>query len=96
MVIILKLTSRPPLSLLLCRTFLQYLGLTYFVENKRTYVFLHDFTYEIHEKCNLLVGSPAVLVIDEIHFNEYPGTCRVMNVGYPGSKISTRFNPTWQ
>ena len=42
---------------------------------------------------NILVGSPAVLVRDEIHCNEYPGTRRVMNVGYPGSKISTRFNP---
>ena len=41
----------------------------------------------------VLVGSPAVLVRDEIHCSEYPGTCWVMNVGYPGSKISTRFNP---
>ena len=43
---------------------------------------------------NVLVGSPAVLVRDDIHCNEYPGTRRVMNVGYPGSKMSTRFNPT--
>ena len=43
---------------------------------------------------NVLVGSPAVLIRDEIHCNEYPGTRRVMNVGYPGSKFSTRFNPT--
>ena len=42
---------------------------------------------------NVLVGSPAVLVRDEIHSNKYPGTRRVMNVGYPGSKISTHFNP---
>ena len=41
---------------------------------------------------NVRVGSPAVLVRDEIHYNKYPGTRRVMNVGYPGSKISTRFN----
>ena len=40
---------------------------------------------------NVLVGSPAVVVRDEIHCNKYPGTRRVMNVGYPGSKISTRF-----
>ena len=43
---------------------------------------------------NVLVGSPAALVRDEIHCNEYPGTRRVMNVGYPGSKISTRFKPS--
>ena len=49
-VIILKLTSRPSLSRLLCSTYLQYLGPTYFIENARTYVFLNDFTYEIHEK----------------------------------------------
>ena len=42
---------------------------------------------------NVLVGSPAVLVRDEIHCNEYPGTRWVMSVGYPGRKISTRFNP---
>ena len=47
-------------------------------------------------KCtkNVLVGSFAALVRDEIHCNEYPGTRRVMSVGYPGSKFSTRFNPT--
>ena len=50
MVIISKLTACPSLSLLLCSTFLQYLGPTYFIENARTYVFLHDFKYEIHEK----------------------------------------------
>ena len=49
-VIILKLTSRPSLSLLLCSTYLQYFGPTYFIEYARTYVFLHGFTYEIHEK----------------------------------------------
>ena len=26
--------------------------------------------------------------------NEYPGTRRAMSVGYPGNKISTRFNPS--
>ena len=31
-------------------TYLQYLGPTYFIEYARTYVFVHDFTYEIHEK----------------------------------------------
>ena len=43
---------------------------------------------------NVLVGSPAVLVRDEVHCNKYPGTRRVISVEYPGSKISTRFNPT--
>ena len=43
---------------------------------------------------NVLVGSLAALVRDEIHCNEYPGTRRVMSVGYPGSKFSTRFNPS--
>ena len=43
---------------------------------------------------NVLVGSPAVLIRDEIHCNEYPGTRRVMSVGYPDRKFSTRFNPT--
>ena len=43
---------------------------------------------------NVLVSSPAVLVREEIHCNKYPGTRRVMNVGNPGSKISTRFNPS--
>ena len=43
---------------------------------------------------NVLVGSPAVLLRDKIHCNKYPGTRRVMSVGYPGSIISTRFNPT--
>ena len=42
---------------------------------------------------NVLVGSLAALVRDEIHCNEYPGTRRVMSVRYPGSKFSTRFNP---
>ena len=49
-VIILKLTSRPSLSLLLCSTYLQYFGPMYVIQYARTYVFLHDFTYEIHEK----------------------------------------------
>ena len=43
---------------------------------------------------NVLVGSPAVLIREEIHCNEYPGTRRVMRVGYPGRKFSTRFNPS--
>ena len=43
---------------------------------------------------NVLVGSHAVLVRDEIHCNKYPGTRRAISNGYPGSKISTRFNPT--
>ena len=42
---------------------------------------------------NVLVGNPAVLVRNEIHCNKHPGTRRVMSVGYPGSKINTRFNP---
>ena len=42
---------------------------------------------------NVLVGSLAALVRDEIHCNKYPGTRRVTSVGYPGSKCSTRFNP---
>ena len=42
---------------------------------------------------NVLVGSLAALVRDEIQYNEYPGTRRVMSIGYPGSKFSTRFNP---
>ena len=45
---------------------------------------------------NVLVGSPAVLIRDKIHCNEYPGTRWVMSVGYPGSKFSTRFNSTSQ
>ena len=89
--IILKLTSRLSLSLLLCSTYLQYLGPMYFIENAGTYVFLHDSRTKYTK--NVLAGSPAVLVKDEIHCNKYPGTRRVMNVGYPGSKISTRFNP---
>ena len=89
--IILKLTSRPSLSLLLCSTYFQYLGptillrthiLTYFCMISRT-----KYTK------NVLVGSPAVLVRDEIHRNEYPGTRHSLPDGYPGSKISTRFNP---
>ena len=43
---------------------------------------------------NVLVGSFAVLVRDEIHCNKYLGTRRVTSIGYPGSKISTRFNPS--
>ena len=54
---------------------------TYFFMNSRT-----KYTK------NVLVGSPAVLVRDKIHCNKYPGTRRVISVGYPGSKISTRFS----
>ena len=43
---------------------------------------------------NVLAGSSAALIRDEIHCNEYPGTRRVMSVGYPGSKFSTRCNPS--
>ena len=89
--IILKLTSRPSLSLLLCGMYLQYLGPMYFIENARIYVFLHDFTHEIHEKRT--GWQPCSIIRDKIHCNKYLGTHRVMNVGYPGSKISTRFNP---
>ena len=32
----------------------------------------------------------------KIHCNKYLGTHRVMSVRYPGSKISTRFNPTYK
>ena len=78
--IISELTSRLSLSLLLCSTCLQYLEPAYLIENARTYVFLHDFTYKYTK--NVLVGSPAVLVRDEIHCNKYPGTRRVMSVGY--------------
>ena len=64
----------------------------------RVYVFDWELTYFFMISCtkytkNVLLGSPAVLVRDEIHCNKYPGTCPVMNVGYPGSKISTHFNP---
>ena len=91
-VIILKLTSRPSLSLLLCSTYLQYLGPTILLRpHVLTYFFM--ISRKKYTK-NVLVGSPAVSVRDEIHCNEYPGTRRVMNVGYPGSKFSTRFNPT--
>ena len=60
---------------------------------------MHVLTYFIMISCtkygkNILVGSPAVLVRDKIHCNKYPSTRRVMSVGYPSSKISTRFNPT--
>ena len=108
--IILKLASRPSLSLLLCSrtdvmviilwmdelyiyssTYLQYLRPTYLIE----YVILNDFTYEILYTKNVLVGNPVVLVRDKIHCNKYLGTHRVMRVGYPGSKISTHFNPTY-
>ena len=43
---------------------------------------------------NVLDGSPAVLVRDKILCNKHPGTHWVMSVRYPGSRISTRFNPT--
>ena len=89
--ITLKLPSRPSLSLLLCCTYLQYLGPSILLRTHvLTYFFMISRTKYMK---NVLVGSPAVLVRDEIHCNEYPGTRRVMNVRYPGSKISTRFNP---
>ena len=92
MAIILKLTSRPSLSLLLRSTFLQYLGPSVLL---RTHVLTYFFMISRTKYTkNILVGSPAVLVRDEIHCNKYPGTRRVMNIGYPGSKISTRFNPS--
>ena len=92
--IILKLTSCPSLSLLLCSTYLQYFGPTYIILSST-----HVLTYFFMISCtkymkNVFVGSPAVLVKDKIHCNKHPGTRRVMSVRYPGSKISTRFNPT--
>ena len=101
--IILKLTSRPWLSLLLCSTYLQNLGPSMLLSLQnlgpsmllRTHVPTYFFMISRTKYTkNVLVGSPAVLVRDEIHCNEYPGTRRVMSVGYPGSKISTRFNPS--
>ena len=89
--IILKLTSRPSLSLLLCSTYLQYCLRILL----RTHVLMCFFMISrMKYTKNVLVGSPAALVRDEIHCNEYPGTRQVMSVGYPGSKISTRFNPS--
>ena len=87
MVIISKLTSRPTLSLLLCSTYLQYLRPIILLSTHiHTYFFMISRTKFTK---NVLVGSPAVLIRDEIHCNEYPGTRRVMSVGYPGSKFST-------
>ena len=94
-VTILKLTSRPSLSLLLCSTYLQYLGPVFFL--LRTHVLTSFFMISRTKYMkNVLVGSPAVSVRDEIHCNKYPGTHQVMNIGYPGSKISTRFNSTYK
>ena len=94
MVIILKLTSRPPLSLLLCSTYLQYICyICYWV---RTHLRIFFMISRTKYTKNVLVGSLAALVRDEIHCNEYPGTRRVMSVGYPGSKFSTRFNPSFE
>ena len=75
-VITLKLTSRPSLSLLLCCTYLQYLGPSTLL---RTHVLTYFFMISRTKYTkNILVGSPAVLVRDEIHCNEYPGNeCRV-------------------
>ena len=90
--IILKLTSRPLLSLLLCSTYLRYLEPSILL---RTHVLTYFFMISRTKYTkNVLVGSPAVLIRDEIHCNKYPGTRRVMSVGYPGSKISSRFNPS--
>ena len=80
------------LSLLLCSMYLQYLGRTILLRT-RVLMYLFMISRTKYTK-NILVGSPAILVRDEIHSNKYSGTRRVMNVGYPGSKISTRFNPT--
>ena len=93
--IILKLTSRPLLSLLLCSTY------TYTTKGLRILLSMHALTYffmisRTKYTKNVLVGSLAALVRDEIYCNEYPGTRRVMSVGYPGSKFSTRFNPRGQ
>ena len=93
MVIILKLSSRPSLSLLVCSTYLQYLGPTYFIQYTRTYMYFFIFSRTKYMK-NVLVGSPAVLVRDKIHCNKYPGTRWVMSVRYLGSIISPRFNPS--
>ena len=72
-------------------TYLQYLGQTILLSTHvLTYFFMISRTKYTR---NVLVGSPAVVVRDEIHCNKYPGTHRVVSVGYPGSKISTRFNP---
>ena len=90
--IISKLTSRPTLSLLLCSTYLQYLWPIILLSTRiHTYFFMISRTKFTK---NVLVGSLAVLIRDEIHCNEYPGTRRVMSVGYPGRKFSTRFNPS--
>ena len=66
-------------------------GSTVFIEYARTYVFFMISRTKFTK--NVLVGSPAVLIRDEIHCNKYPGTRRVMSVGYPGRKCSTHFNP---
>ena len=89
--IIIKLTSRSSLSLLLCSTYLQYLRPTILLS---THVLIYLFMISSTKYTkNVLVSSPAVIVRDEIHCNKYPGTRRVVSVGYPGIKISTRFNP---
>ena len=85
-------TSRPPLSLLLCSTYLQYLRSRYFIEYAHVHTYFFTISPTKHTK-NVLAGSSAVLIRDEIHCKEYPGTRRVMSVGYPGSNFSTRFNP---
>ena len=58
-----------------------------------TYFFMISPTKHMKHTKNVMAGRSAVLIRDEIHCNEYPGTRRVMSVGYPGSKFSTRFNP---
>ena len=85
-------TSRPPLSLYyVVRTYSTYGQGILLSTHVHTYFFMISPTK--HTK-NVLAGSSAVLIRDEIHCNEYPGTRRVMSVGYPGSKFSTRFNPS--
>ena len=81
-----------------CRYHFYYVVRTYSTYGQRILLSTHVHTYffmisRTKYTKNVLVGSPAVLIRDEIHCNEYPGTRRVMSVGYPGSKFSTRFNP---
>ena len=75
--IILKLTSRPPLSLLLCSNTYRTKGLPILLSSHAlTYFFMISRTKYTK---NVLVGSLAALGRDEIHCNEYPSgnECRV-------------------
>ena len=76
-----------------------YVVHTYSTKGLRILLSTHALTYffmisRTKYTKNVLVGSLAALVRDEIHCNEYPVTRRVMRDGYPGSKFSTRFNPS--